>query len=86
MLNDAVSSDHGILQSFLATSFEGLAEAGGILSFTREPAGEPVVSLQVADLALVCHRVLQHAYQPHGYRRERLIPRFIELPRKILSG
>ena len=61
MLNDAVSSDHGILQSFLATSFEGLAEAGGILSFTREPAGEPVVSLQVADLALVCHRVLQHA-------------------------
>lgn len=61
MLNAAVSSDHRILQSFLVTSFEGLPEAGGILGFTREPAAEPVVSLQVADLALVCHRVLQHA-------------------------
>jgi hypothetical protein len=50
MLNDAVSSDHRILQSFLANSFEDLLEAGGILGFTREPAAELVVSLQVADL------------------------------------
>jgi hypothetical protein len=60
MLTDAVSSDQRILQSFLPNSFEDLLEAGGILGFTREPAAEPVVSLQVADLALVCHRVRQH--------------------------
>jgi len=50
MLTDAVSSDHRILQSFLVTSFDGLPEAGGILGFTREPAAQLVVSLQVADL------------------------------------
>ncbi len=61
MMLNAVFFAHRVLQSFLVTSFEGLAEAGGILGFAREPAAEPVVSLQVADLALVCHRVLQHA-------------------------
>ena len=63
-----------------------LAEAGGILGLTREPAAEPVVSLQVADLPLVGHRVLQHADEAHGYGWEWLILGLVELPRKVLSG
>ncbi len=63
---------------FIATV---LANAGGILGFSREPAAEPVISFQVTDLALVGHGILQYADQAHGDSWQRLILGLVELPR-----
>src|SRR5688572_14703145 len=63
-----------------------LSDAARVLGLAREPAAKPVVRLQIADLSLVGHRVLQHADEAHGYGWERLIPRLVELPCKVLSG
>ena len=58
-----------------------LANAGRVLGLPREPAAEPVISLQVADLALVGHGILQYADEAHADGWQWLILRFVELPR-----
>lgn len=65
---------------------KSLAELGGIFSLRWEPSAESVVSLQITDLPLISHGVLQHADKADGHGREWLILRFIELTRKIFSG
>src|SRR5207237_9197276 len=49
------------------TSIFSLTELGGIIGLTRKPAAEPVVGLQITDLPLIGHRVLQYAHDAHGY-------------------
>jgi hypothetical protein len=66
-------------------SFGTLTEAGGILAFTRKPAAEPVISLQVTNLVLVGHCVFQNTDDAHRYGRKRLILRFVELPQQVLT-
>src|SRR5919106_4202974 len=61
-----------------------LTELGGIIGLTRKPAAELVVSFQITDLPLICHRVLQHAHEAHGYSRAWLILGFVELSREVL--
>src|SRR5206468_12427031 len=68
------------------TSIFSLTELGGIIGLTRKPAAEPVVGLQITDLPLIGHRVLQYAHEAHGYSWEWLILGLVELSCEVLSG
>ena len=88
----ALGTERGSVARAIATSSastvfpRALADAGRVLGLAREPAAEPVVSLQVADLSLVGHCVFQHADEAHGYGWQWLILGLVELPRKVFSG